>query len=59
MNFYYDARGSIGEIQSQLIDVKDLGFITKKDFEEAFNQTEKVGIILGGLIRSTQSLSKK
>lgn len=59
LNFYYDVRGSISEIQSQLIDAKDLEFITKQDFQKTFSQTERVGVILGGLIRSTQSLSKK
>lgn len=59
LNFYYDARGSVGEVQSQIIDAKDLSFISEKEFEEIFNQAEKVGLILGGLIRSTESLSKK
>jgi len=56
--FYYDARGSISEVQSQLITAKDLKFIKEKQFDDIFNQTEKTGIILGGLIRSTENLAK-
>lgn len=59
LNFYFDARGSIAEVQSQLITAKDLGFLSEDEFQEAYQQTEKVNVILGGLIRSTQNLSKK
>lgn len=59
LNFYYDARGSVGEVQSQFLDAKDLKFIKELEFQKIFNQAEKVGIILGGLIRSTENLSKK
>src|SRR3989344_5600554 len=51
LRFYYDARGSISEVQSQLITAKDLRFIKEKDFLDMFNQAEKTGIILSGLIR--------
>ena len=59
LNFYYDARGSVGEVQSQSITAKDLKFMTQTDFERVFTQAEKVGLILGGLIRSTENLAKK
>ncbi len=59
LNFYYDARGPIAEIQSQSITSKDLKFIAKNDFENISNQVDKVSVILGGLIRSTVSLSRK
>lgn len=59
LNFYYDARGSIGEVESQLITAKDVGFITKSELGILFSQAEKAGVILGGLIRSTENLSKK
>lgn len=59
LNFYYDARGSISEVQSQSITAKDLGYLTKENLEAVFDQSEKTGIILGGLIRSTENLSKK
>ncbi|OGH19728.1 MAG: hypothetical protein A3D74_00130 [Candidatus Levybacteria bacterium RIFCSPHIGHO2_02_FULL_37_13] len=59
LNFYYDARGSIGEVQSQSITGKDLQFMNEEDFKKVFDQAEKVGVILGGLIRSTENLSRK
>lgn len=59
LTFYYDARGSLGETQSQLLDALDLKFITKLDFDEAFQQSEKVAGLLGGLIKSTNGLAKQ
>ncbi|MDP2861047.1 MAG: four helix bundle protein [bacterium] len=59
LNFYYDARGSAGEVQSQVLDGKDLEFIEKGDFESIWSQTEKVILIISGLIRKTQELSKR
>ena len=59
LNFYYDARGSVGEVQSEIIDAKDLGFVKENDFQKVFDQAEKVGVILGGLIRTTEGLSKR
>ena len=52
-------RGSVGEVQSQIIDARDLNFINKDDFEKVFAQAKKVGVILGGLIRRTEDLSKE
>lgn len=59
LTFYYDSRGSLGEVQSQSITAKDLKYMTEKDFQNVLEQSEKVGIILGGLIRSTENLSKE
>ena len=59
LNFYYDSRGSIGEVQSQIIDAKDLGFVDEDSYKEIYVQAEKVGLILGGLIRKTENLSGK
>ena len=59
LNFYYDARGSLSEVQTQIIISKDLGYLAEQRFKEIMKQTEKVGLILGGLIRSTYNLSQK
>ncbi len=59
LNFYYDSRGSLSEVQGQLIIAKDVSYINEKDFNEIFTQTEVVSRILAGLIRSTNNLSKK
>jgi len=57
--FFYDSRGSLGEIQSQLTDALDLKYIDKTKYDELIDQTEKTSRILGGLIHQTQSLSTK
>lgn len=55
--FFYDARGSAGEIQSQIIDAKDLNFSSTEDFNDVMDQTEKTLIVLSGLIRKTEELA--
>jgi four helix bundle protein len=59
LNFYYDARASIREVQSQTITSYDLRYFTKKKYEEIMEQSEKTAIILAGLIRSTERRSKR
>ncbi len=59
VNFYFQARGSVSEVESQSITSKDLGYLKENEFKEIFSQSEKAGIILSGLIRSTENLSKK
>ncbi len=57
LNFYFDARGSLSEVQTQSLIAKDLGYLSNEGFEEIMKQSEKSGVILGGLIRSTEKLS--
>lgn len=59
LSFYYDSRGSLGELQSQIITSRDLNYISVVNFEKIYYQADKVRIILAGLIRSTENLSKK
>lgn len=59
LTFYYDARGSIAEVQSQSITSRDLSYLSESDFQKIWDQSEKTAIILGGLIRSTEQLSRK
>lgn len=58
LTFYYDSRGSIAEVQTQILISKDLSYLSDAEFKEIFDQAEKTAIILGGLIRSTGNLSK-
>jgi four helix bundle protein len=58
LRFYYDARGSLSEVQSELLDAQKVGLLTKELLEKAWIQTERVHLLLGGLIRKTDSLSK-
>jgi len=59
LNFYYDARGSIAEVQTQLLISRDLGYLDLEKFNEVYEQSKKVAIILGGLITSTERLSQE
>lgn len=53
LQFYYDARGSLGELTSQTITAKDLKFMTPTNYQSIMAQIEKTGVVLGGLIRET------
>jgi len=59
INFYYDARGSLGEVQSQLITAKDLEFLSEEKFSKLWEQTTRVDIILNGLVARTRSFKEK
>ena len=58
LRFYYDARGSLSEVQSELLDSEKVGLITKEVLDKIWPQTERVHLLLGGLIRKTGELSK-
>ncbi len=57
LKFYYMARGSLGEVQSQLILARDTGILNNEDYKDLWCQTEQVEIVLGGLIRKTRNLA--
>ena len=58
LNFYFDARGSLAEVETQSLISKDLKYLTDKQHQEISGQCKKVEILLAGLIRSTQNLSR-
>ncbi len=58
LRFYYDARGSLSEVQSEILDALKVGLINQTDFEKLWPQTEQIHLLLGGLIRKTNELSK-
>lgn len=57
LNFYYDARGSLGELLSQAISAKDLTFLSNDKFNKIVVQIEVTSMVLGGLIRETERRS--
>jgi four helix bundle protein len=59
LNFYYDARGSIAEVQTQSIISKDLTYMNIIQFDQVIKQSGKVAIILSGLIKTTERLSRE
>jgi len=52
IQFYYTARGSLTELQNQLLIAKDVGYLTKSRFQKIAAQTVKVSKLLTGLIKS-------
>ena len=59
LNFYYDARGSLSEVETQSLLAKDLHYITESDYSMIISTIEKISLLLGGLIRSTNNMAKK
>jgi len=45
------AKGSAGEVFTQLHIARDQGYITDKDFEKLQDQTVRIGRMLGGFIQ--------
>lgn len=52
IQFYSISRGSLTELQNQLIISRDIGYIREEDFDEIYNLSIKVHKIINGLIRS-------
>ena len=55
VRFYYQARGSISEVQSFLILSRDLGYISTEQCSELGERANQVRQLLNGLIRATSN----
>lgn len=55
VQFYSMAQGSLTELQNQLIIARDIGFITKEQFQELAFQSIKLHKIITGLIKSSKA----
>lgn len=53
--FYYQARGSVGEVQNFLILAKDLNFINFEMYSEINKDVIATGRLINGLIRSIEN----
>lgn len=51
--FYYNARGSLAEVENLLILSRDLDYLSKSDCDNLLVRVEEVGKLINGLIRST------
>jgi four helix bundle protein len=49
------ARGSIYEVDTQLLFARDFGYIDASDFSQLEEQVNEAGRVLAGLIRSVQA----
>lgn len=56
LQFYSMSLGSTTEVQNQLLISRDVGYISKKEFEETSEQSVKVHKIINGLIKSSKTM---
>ena len=54
--FYLFAKGSLLEVDNQILIARDVGYVTDKQYEILTMQIEKVGRLLTGLIKSSELL---
>ncbi len=52
LQFYYTAKGSLTELQNQLLIARDVGYLEKGLFNNIANQTVEVSKLLNGLIKA-------
>ena len=57
IQFFFIARGSLYEIETQLILVSDLGFITNDDLQQAMEQVTRCKKLINGFINYFQKES--
>lgn len=55
VQFYYLAQGSLIEVKNQLLASKDIGYLTKTDFDILANQANIAHQLLQGLITKSKS----
>ena len=58
LNFYYGARGSIAEVQTQIRIALDVKFLDKISYEKVVEQTKQITMLLNGLIKATNQRAK-
>lgn len=51
LQFYSTSKGSLTELQNQLLIARDVGYLPKKDFNLIAEQTVKTSKLLTGLLR--------
>ncbi len=57
LQFLYISRGSLSEVETQLVIAKELGYL--EHVQEIMGKIEKVYALLGGLIQSLRKRSEK
>jgi len=56
IQFYYISKGSISELQSQLLIAKDLIYINKESFDKIAIQSVVAGKLINGLIKYCRNI---
>ena len=55
IQFYFMSRGSVTELQNQLLVARDVGYLEESKFQEIAEQTVRVHKILNALITASKS----
>lgn len=56
LQFYFIAKGSLIELQSQLLVARDISYITKEEFNDIYGQPSTVERIFSAFIKKTDAL---
>ena len=56
LQFYSMALGSLTEIQNQLLVARDVGYISREEFDKIAEQTIAINKMTNGLIKKSKSL---
>ena len=55
LNFLYIAKGSCGEVRSQLIRAKDVGYLTPEEYDELYTGCRKLSASIMNFIKELKS----
>ena len=55
LNFLYIAKGSCGEVRSQLIRANDVGYLTREEYEELYAESRKLSAAIMNFIKEIKS----
>jgi len=55
LNFLYIAKGSCGEVRSQLIRANDVGYLTPEEYEELYSDSRKLSASIMNFIKEIKT----
>ncbi len=55
LNFLYIAKGSCGEVRSQLIRATDVGYLTQEEYNELYGECRKLSAAIMNFIKEIKS----
>lgn len=58
INFLYIAKGSCGEVRSQLIRAKDAGYLTQEEYDELYTECRKLSACIMNFIKEIKASDK-
>ena len=58
LNFLYVAKGSCGEVRSQLIRANDVGYLTPEEYKDLYSECRKLSASIMNFIKEIKSSNK-